>query len=211
MRGRLSPHTLHSSFLRRQEELHNSEAGHRICISPPRYQSEELSCACGARATFSVWPEKRGPKRGHPAWRLPPIPGRQVRESEPGFSTAHRATAPALPQLGHPCPRPVLAKRNRHRADSRYAACRPRLTAAQGAPGRAARHPGAHSVRQDGAVVEEPSQSLCFEHHSQACECLNSAPLPDIENRGCKPRLPRSGVCFQEGLGAGPRSNRGKF
>ena len=38
---------------------------------------------------FSVWPEKSNPKRGHPAWRLPPIPGRQVREPEPGFSAAH--------------------------------------------------------------------------------------------------------------------------
>jgi hypothetical protein len=31
--------------------------------------------------------------------------------------------------------------------DSRYAACRPRLTAAQGTPGRAAGHRGPHSVK----------------------------------------------------------------
>ena len=44
-------------------------------------------------------------REGHPAWRLPPIHGRQVREAEPGFSSG-------LPPAARPC--------------------RPRLTAAQG-------------------------------------------------------------------------------
>jgi len=82
---------------------------------------------------FSVWPEKRGPKRGHPAWRLPPIHGRQVREAGPGFSTAH------------PCA-----------GEKESASCRFPLRGLSspphrrtGAPGRAARHRGAHSVRHD--------------------------------------------------------------
>jgi len=41
-----------------------------------------------AEPPFSAWPEKRGPKRGHPTWRLPGC-ARQVREPRPGFSTAH--------------------------------------------------------------------------------------------------------------------------
>jgi hypothetical protein len=60
--------------------------------------------------------EKVTKEKGHPAWRLPPIPGRQVREPGPGFSNGL----------------PARAKRSRPPVDSRYAACRPRLTAAQG-------------------------------------------------------------------------------
>jgi hypothetical protein len=79
-----------------------------------------------------AWPKRKLTKeKGHPAWRLPPIHGRQVREPGPGFSNGH----------------PARAKRNRRPVGSRYAACRPRLTAAQGAPGRAADRPGPHSVR----------------------------------------------------------------
>ena len=53
-----------------------------------------------------AWPMRKITKeKGHPAWRLPSLHGRQVRESGPGFSPGHRATAPALPQLRHPCPR----------------------------------------------------------------------------------------------------------
>jgi hypothetical protein len=46
---------------------------------------------------------------------------------------------------------------------------------------------------------------------AQLSKVVNAAvrPSPDIENHGCKPRLLRPGVCFQWGLGAGPRSNRG--
>ena len=60
--------------------------------------------------------EKVTKEKGHPAWRLPGIHARQVRESGPGFSNGH----------------PARAKRSRRPVDSRYAACRPRLTAAQG-------------------------------------------------------------------------------
>ena len=55
-------------------------------------------------------------EKGHSLWRLPPIHGRQAREPGLGFSTAHRATAPAWPQLVRPCTRHVLAKRSRHQA-----------------------------------------------------------------------------------------------
>src|SRR3546814_9292013 len=39
---------------------------------------------------FSCVAKRKVTKReGHPAWRLPPIHGRQVREPGPGFSPAH--------------------------------------------------------------------------------------------------------------------------
>ncbi len=41
---------------------------------------------------FSAWPEKSNQKRGHPAWRFPPIPGWKVREPEPGFSAVRPCT-----------------------------------------------------------------------------------------------------------------------
>jgi hypothetical protein len=66
--------------------------------------------------SLCVAKEKVTKEKGHPAWRLPGIHARQVREAGPGFSNGH----------------PARAKRSRPPVDSRYAACRPRLTAAQG-------------------------------------------------------------------------------
>jgi hypothetical protein len=60
--------------------------------------------------------EKGNQREGHPAWRLPGILARQVRESRPGFSTGLLSWRKGIDI-------PV---------DSRCAACRPRLTAAQG-------------------------------------------------------------------------------
>jgi hypothetical protein len=71
------------------------------------------------RASYFLfaWPKRKLTKeKGHPAWRLPGSPARQVREPRPGFSTG------------------LLSGRKGVdiRVDSRFAACRPRLTAAQG-------------------------------------------------------------------------------
>jgi len=93
---------------------------------------QELSSAFGSRVTFLLrGQEKSNQKRRPPRLAL----------------AAHRATAPALPQLGHPCPRHgrqvhepgpgfstgLLSGRKGVDipVDSRYAACRPRLTAVQ--------------------------------------------------------------------------------
>ena len=65
-------------------------------------------------------------------------PARQVREPGPGFSNGH----------------PARAKRSRPPVDSRCAACRPRLTAAQG-PRVEQRAIVARSVRHHCAVAEE--------------------------------------------------------
>jgi hypothetical protein len=66
---------------------------------------------------FSCVAKRKVTKReGHPAWRLPPILGRQVRELGPGFSTGLLSW-----RKGVDIP-----------IDSRFAACRPQLTAAQG-------------------------------------------------------------------------------
>ena len=52
-----------------------------------------------------AWPKRKITKeKGHPAWRLPPIHGRQVREPGPGFSTGHPALAK---RSRHPCRLPL--------------------------------------------------------------------------------------------------------
>ncbi len=111
----------------------NGGVGRALPAGFPRIQNQERSIAFGDRVTFSLRGQRESNQRERPPrLALAGHPARQVREPGSGFSTAHRATAPALPQLGHPCPRHVLAKRHRHPADARCAACRPRLTAAQG-------------------------------------------------------------------------------
>ncbi len=66
---------------------------------------------------FSCVAKRKVTKReGHPAWRLPPIHGRQVRESGSGFSSG---LLPARKGVAIP-------------GNARCAACRPRLTAAEG-------------------------------------------------------------------------------
>src|SRR6185312_8229124 len=85
-----------------------------------------------------AWPKRKITKeKGHPAWRLPPIHGRQVREPGPGFSPGH----------------PALAKRHRHpcRCPLRGLSSPPHRRT--GAPGRAAGHPGPHSIRNRSAVA----------------------------------------------------------
>ncbi len=66
---------------------------------------------------FSCVAKRKVTKReGHPTWRFPPIHGRKVREPGPGFSTGLLSGRKGI---------------DIH-VDARYAACRPRLTAAQG-------------------------------------------------------------------------------
>jgi hypothetical protein len=83
-----------------------------------------------------AWPKRKITKeKGHPAWRLPPIHGRQVREPGPGFSNGHPARAK---RSRHPCRLPLRGLSTpTHRRT--------------GAPGRAAGHPGPH-------FSEEPVQ-----------------------------------------------------
>ncbi len=95
-------------------------------------RSEELSCAFGARVTFLLLgQEKSNQKRRPPRLVLAGHPARQVRESRPGFSTAH------------PCA-----------GEKESASCRLPLRGLStpthrrtGAPGRAAGHRGPHSWR----------------------------------------------------------------
>jgi hypothetical protein len=117
----------------------------------PPAEGESLSLAC---------PRESDQREGHPAWRLPPVDGRQIREPGPGFSSGHRATAPALPPLRHPCRRLSGRKGVDIHVDSRCAACRPRLTAAQGTPGRAAGHPGPHFLEEP-RRAGRPSRHAC--------------------------------------------------
>ena len=62
------------------------------------HQSQSFRAPAAPEPPFSVWPEKRGPKRGHPASAPRRHPACEVRESGPGFSNGH----------------PVRAKRSRH-------------------------------------------------------------------------------------------------
>ena len=94
---------------------------------------------------FSCVAKRKVTKReGHPAWRLPPIHARQVREPGPGFSTAH------------PCA-----------GEKESASCRFPLRGLSspshrrtGAPGRAAVHPGPHSVRIGCAAAKAEAAPL---------------------------------------------------
>ena len=77
-----------------------------------------------------AWPKEKVTKeKGHPAWRLPPIHGRQVREPGPGFSSGHPARSK---RRAHPWTRPLrgLSTPPHRRARD---------------PGRAAGHRGPHS------------------------------------------------------------------
>jgi hypothetical protein len=103
----------------------------------------------GESLSLCVAKEKVTKEKGHPAWRLPPIHGRQVRESGPGFSTAH------------PCA-----------GEKESASCRFPLRGLStpphrrtGAPGRAAGHPGPHSVRNGcaAAKAEERAPSTALQ------------------------------------------------
>src|SRR6185312_7966404 len=124
-------------------------------------QRQERSVAFDDRVTFLLrGQEKSNQKRRPPRLAL----------------AGHRATAPALPQLGHPCPRharqvrepgpgfstghPALAKRSRHpcRLPLRGLSTPPHRRT--GAPGRAAGLPGPHSV------VKLGSRSSSAEPHT---------------------------------------------
>jgi len=137
----------HPSCLRRQaphfHTRHACEGRHRTFIRQfcggAFRQSKSFRLPAAAELLFSCVAKRKVTKReGHPAWRLPGIlPGKSVSRG--------RAFRQHIP---------VLAKRHRHPADARCAACRPRLTAAQGTPGRAAGHRGPHSVRNRVAVAK---------------------------------------------------------
>jgi hypothetical protein len=80
--------------------------------------------------SLCVTKEKVTKEKGHPAWRLPGIlPGKFVSRGR-AFRTGILPVRKGIDIL----------------VDTRCAACRPRLTAAQGTPGRAAGHRGPHLV-----------------------------------------------------------------
>jgi hypothetical protein len=104
--------------------LLHSKARAFVCLRQPSY-------------FLFAWPKRKITKeKGHPAWRLPPIHGRPVREPGPGFSTGH----------------PALAKRSRHPGRLPRRGLSSPTHRRTGAPGRAAGHPGPH-------FSEEPKQS----------------------------------------------------
>ena len=89
----------------------------RACraFRPPSEGESLFSCVAKRKVTK---------REGHPAWRFLGILRRKCVRWGRAFRQHIR----------------VLAKRNRHRADSPFGACRPHLTAAQG-PGRAGARP----------------------------------------------------------------------
>ena len=120
------------------------------------FRAEELSSAYGSRVAFSL----RGQRESNPRERPPRLalagllPGKSVSRGR-AFRTG------ILPvQKGIDIP-----------VDSRCAACRPRLTAAQGTPGKAAGHPGPHSVE---------SRKAKSESHSKVMLCCGFASVFDL-------------------------------
>ncbi len=103
------------------------------------FWAKSFRLPAAAESLFSCVAKRKVTKReGHPAWRLPGIHARQVREPGPGFSTAH------------PCA-----------GEKESASCRFPLRGLSspthrrtGAPGRAAGHPGPHSVRSGCAAAK---------------------------------------------------------
>jgi hypothetical protein len=76
--------------------------------------------------------EKVTKEKSHPVWRLPDLlPGKSVSRGR-AFRTGLGQPLHALPPLRHPCRRLPWRKGVDIRVDSRCAAYRPRLTAAQG-------------------------------------------------------------------------------
>ncbi len=92
------------------------------------FRARSFRAPAAPESLFSCVAKRKVTQReGHPAWRLPGIHARQVREGRPGFSTGH----PALAKNDwHPCQSPcgpVVRPSPPHRG-----------------PGRAAGHPGPH-------------------------------------------------------------------
>jgi len=117
-------------------------------------QSESFRLPAAAELLLFCLSKREVTKRKrHPAWRLPGIvPGKSV-------SRGRAFRAGILP----------ARKGESIHGLARCAACRPRLTAAQGTPGRAAGHRGPHSV------IELKSRS-----HSKASLCCGFAPAFDL-------------------------------
>ena len=86
-----------------------------LSLGWPRTRLERVRTAKLARRAEGRMPGVResGQREGHPAWRLPGG-ARQVRESGPGFSIGHRATASCVASTPASMPSPARAKRHRH-------------------------------------------------------------------------------------------------
>ena len=108
------------------------------CIQIEECSERELSSACGSRVTSLLLVQKRSnQEKTTPRLALAGHRARQVREPGPGFSSGHRARAK---RRVHPWTRPLRGLSTpTHRRT--------------GALDRAARHPGAHSVRHRCAVA----------------------------------------------------------
>ena len=115
--------------------LEHSKARAFVCLRQPSY-------------FLFAWPKRKITKeKGHPAWRLPPIHGRQVREPGPGFSTGH----------------PALAKRHRHPCRCPLRGLSAPTHRRARAPGRAAGHRGPHSViKRRSEAEQQPEQGVAL-------------------------------------------------
>ncbi len=163
-----------------------------LCAGSEERQKQKLSSAYGSRVTFSL----RGQRESNPRERPPRLalaghPVRQVREPGPGFSSG---LLPARKGVAIP-------------GNARCAACRPRLTAAQGTPGRAAGHRGPHSVMK-----------LKSHSHSKASLCCGFARAFDLaplkSARRMRAALPGSPLKRRTGGGKARRvagMNAGQF
>src|SRR6185312_15636697 len=87
-------------------------------------------------------------RKRHPAWRLPPIPGRQVREPEPGFSAARPCTVEkASASCRCPLARPVVSVSPPHRGPTKRARSARTLRKARKPPCRSLATQSPHRVR----------------------------------------------------------------
>jgi hypothetical protein len=155
------------------------------------HSEQELSCAYSARVTSLLLVQKRSnQEKTTPRLALAGLlPGKSV-------SRGRAFRAGIVP----------ARKGESIHGLARYAACRPRLTAAQGTPGRAAGHPGPHSVRKRKGRSHSKASLCCGFAWAFDPALLKSA-------RGMRAALPgsplqrRAGEGKPEGWFAGMRTS----
>src|SRR6185312_6507373 len=118
--------------------------------------------------SLCVAKEKDNQRERPPRLALAGHPARQVREPGPGFSTGH----------------PALAKRSRHPCRLPLRGLSSPTHRRTGAPGRAARHRGAHSVRNRCAVAKCNAMNIRIE--GDVCY-RPRADIASAANTGFKP------------------------
>jgi hypothetical protein len=157
-------------------------AGDALAVqSITKARIKSVSCASGARVTSLLLVQKRSNQE----------------KTTPRLALAAQSLGGKSVSRGRAFRRHihVPSKRHRHRADARYAACRPRLTAAQGA-----RRAGGPSLTRTRCAPAPPSREQEKQNKQKSTKSKRAANLPAFREvrAGCAPAL-RGPLCGGEG------------